>query len=65
MCGATGATSDVDQLSTAGSSGLTYDAGLDQYTYVWKTDKAWTSTCRMLVLTLNDGTQYRAMFQFK
>jgi choice-of-anchor C domain-containing protein len=55
----------VDQTGTAGSSSLQYDAIADQYTYVWKTDKAWVGTCRVLLLTLNDGSQYRANFQFK
>jgi hypothetical protein len=38
----------------AGNSSLQCDAGSDQYTYVWKTDKAWAKTCRILVLTLNE-----------
>jgi hypothetical protein len=54
----------VDQTVTAGSSSLTYDAGADQYVYVWKTDKAWTG-CRQLILQLNDGTVHRANFQMK
>ena len=41
---------------TAGSSSLSYDATLDQYTYVWKTDKAWFGTCRQLTVRLNDAT---------
>jgi hypothetical protein len=32
--------------ATAGDSGLSYDAATDQYTYVWKTDKTWSGTCR-------------------
>ena len=27
-------------------------------------DKAWAKTCRRLVLTLNDGAQYTAHFEF-
>ncbi len=31
----------IEQTVTAGSSGLGYDPATGQYTYVWKTDKAW------------------------
>ncbi len=58
------ATVTLDPTTTAGNSSLQYDAASDQYTYVWKTDKAWAKTCRILVLTLNDGSQYRANFNF-
>jgi hypothetical protein len=54
----------VEETISAGQSGLTYDASLDQYTYVWKTDKAWAGTCRQLVLRLSDGTFHIANFQF-
>jgi hypothetical protein len=50
---------------TAGGSSLTYDPLADQYTYVWKTDKAWAGTCRQLSVTLNDDTVHTADFQFK
>jgi len=55
----------IEQTVTAGSSSLSYDVSLDQYTYVWKTDKGWTGTCRQLVVKLNDGRFYRANFIFK
>lgn len=42
---------------------LTYDAGTDLYTVVWKTSKSWAGTCRQLVVTLTDGTSYTANFQ--
>jgi hypothetical protein len=58
------ATATLDPIATAGNSSLQYDAASDQYTYTWKTDKAWAKTCRVLVLTLNDGSQYRANFNF-
>jgi hypothetical protein len=57
-------TSSVAETSTAGSSGLSYDATTDLYTYVWKTDKAWTDTCRQFTLTLLDGEAFSATFQF-
>jgi outer membrane protein assembly factor BamB len=49
----------------AGSSGLSYDAAMDQYVYAWKTDKAWIGTCRQLIVRLNDGSDHRANFKFK
>ncbi len=35
-----------------------------QYAYVWKTDNAWTGTCRQLVVGLKDGTTHSAWFNF-
>ena len=54
----------VEETVTANASGLTYDEGLGQYTYVWKTEKAWAKTCRKLVLTLRDGTSHQVLFHF-
>ena len=34
------------------------------YTYVWKTDKGWGGTCRQLIIRLNDGSEYIALFHF-
>jgi hypothetical protein len=62
----TGAPSDeIETTVSAGSSSLTYDAATGQYVYVWKTEKAWASTCRRLDVTLTDGTIHSASFQFK
>jgi len=63
-CGLAGS-SDVEETSTAGGRSLQYDSAKDQYTYVWKTEKAWAGTCRLLVINFADGTQQRANFQFK
>jgi hypothetical protein len=49
---------------TAGGSSLSYDPTLDQYNYVWKTDRAWAGSCRQLVVKLVDGTFHRANFKF-
>jgi len=54
----------VEQTVTAGASGLSYDADVDQYVYVWKSDKAWAGTCRRLDVTLIDGTRHIAHFKF-
>jgi hypothetical protein len=49
----------------ADSSGLSYDAAADQYSYVWKTDRSWSGTCRRLTVTLSDGTAHVLDFKFK
>lgn len=60
---ATGAPIDViEQTVTAGGSTLQYDPATDQYTYVWKTDKAWAGTCRQLIVKLADGQEHTAQF---
>jgi alpha-tubulin suppressor-like RCC1 family protein len=50
---------------SAGGTGLSYDAASDRYSYVWKTDKAWAGTCRVLSLTLTDETEHRVAFRFR
>ena len=61
----TGAVEDqIEQLATAGASGLHYDAQTDTYTYVWKSDKAWGGKCRQLVVKLKDGSTHTALFKF-
>lgn len=54
-----------EPAGTAGSSSLSYDAAIDQYKYVWKTNRTWRGTCRMLVLRFIDGTDRLAKFKFK
>lgn len=54
-----------EETSTAGGSGLSYDATTDEYTYVWKTEKAWEGTRRQFVLKLDDFTTHRATFAFE
>ena len=63
-------TANVDGIESTVSSGasqLSYDAASDQYSYAWKSDKAWAGTCRQLVVRFNDQAQnvYRANFKFK
>lgn len=55
----------LEDTMTAGGSSLSYDAGSDQYVYVWKTSAAWAGTCRQLVVVLSDGSIHRANFKFK
>jgi hypothetical protein len=41
-----------------------YDTLLDQYKYVWKTDRN-VRGCRQLIVRLRDGTEKRANFRFQ
>lgn len=60
----TASTGGIESTVTAGGSGLSYDPVANQYIYVWKTDKAWASTCRVLNVKLADGTSHYAYFTF-
>jgi N-acetylneuraminic acid mutarotase len=60
-----GPTDAIEQTVAATSSGLQYDPTTNQYTYVWKTDKSWSGTCRKFSLGLTDGSTHVALFQFK
>ncbi len=54
----------IEQTVAPGGSALSYDAVTGVYTYVWKTDKQWKGTCRVLTVTLSDGTTQTASFKF-
>lgn len=64
-CPGGAALDDIEQTVAAGSSSLSYAAGSDTYTYVWKTQKAWAGTCRQFSLRLNDGSVHGALFDFR
>jgi hypothetical protein len=64
-CGPAAAVDDVEQTVSVGNSSLSYDATSGQYSYTWKTDKAWANTCRQLIVKLADGTNHLANFKFK
>ncbi|MER7959884.1 PxKF domain-containing protein [Streptomyces sp. NPDC096030] len=56
----------VDVVETTTSqSGLAYNPETGQYQYNWKTQKAWSGTCRVFTLTLDDGTVRTLNFQFR
>jgi uncharacterized repeat protein (TIGR01451 family) len=63
-CDSTDELDAIEETVTAGGSALQYDSSLEQYTYVWKTNKAWAGSCRQLVVKLDDGTYHRANFKF-
>jgi len=48
---------------TPGGSGLSRNAA-GGYNFPWQTEEAWVDTCREFVLTLDNGEQHRAYFQF-
>ena len=53
-----------EPTSTTGKTVLRYSLATDQYTYVWRTYKAWRGTCRQLTIMLDDGTVHAAYFDF-
>jgi hypothetical protein len=55
----------VERQRRTTASELTYSAQRAEYTYMWKTDKAWAGSCRVLVVRFADGSEHRANFQFK
>lgn len=57
-------TDPINETITAGSSSLSYNATIDQYNYVWKTDKAWVNSCRQLIVKLKDETYHNVSFKF-
>ena len=63
-CGTNPTINPTEQTTPLGSSGLTYDTKTRQYTYTWKTLAA-AKGCRDLVLKFRDGSQLRAMFNFR
>ena len=64
VCNSGALVDGIETTVNAGSSSLSYSAGNDQYTYVWKTEKSWANTCRQLVVKFIDGTTQRANFKF-
>ena len=64
-CESNAAVNVVDELVTAaGGSDLTYNTAADRYTFVWKTEKAWSDTCRRLTVEFSDGSSHSAIFEF-
>ena len=64
-CDASAPGAVIEETVSAGGSSLSYDPTTDQYSYIWKTDRGWRGTCRMLVVRLNDGTEHLAKFRFR
>jgi probable HAF family extracellular repeat protein len=58
---ASGAMGSGGEPTASVGGGLSFDG--DKYSYHWKTDRSWTG-CRQLIVTLDDGSEHRASFQF-
>ena len=56
-------TAAAEETDAAGSTTIEFESG--QFIYNWKTQSAWEGTCRVLQLTLKDGTRHMVTFQFK
>jgi len=54
----------IEETTSAGSSGLTYDPSAGQYVYVWKTNKSWAGKCYSFELGLIDDTSRTFFVQF-
>lgn len=48
-----------------GSKKLRYKSKKNRYSYVWKTSKSWSGSCREFLLNLDDGSEHAAVFRFK
>jgi len=64
-CAENDPTQTVDETVTAGQSSLQYDPATERYIYVWKTNRTWRATCRLLTVRFNDGTERQAKFRFR
>ncbi len=64
-CPSSALVSEATETTSAGGSTLSYDPGGDQYIYVWKTERNFERSCRVLEITLDDGETRRAFFEFR
>ena len=62
-CGDLSVIGDAEFAPSDDDVGLTYEDG--QYKWVWKTSKAYGSSCRQFVIQLTDGGMHYANFRFK
>lgn len=62
-CDTNAPTADAEETDATGSTTIQFDSG--QFIYHWQTQSAWAGTCRVLQLTLMDGTQHTVAFQFR
>ena len=55
----------IEETVREGEATLTYDPVSDEYKYVWRTNREWKKTCRILTVRLTDGSEHYAKFRFK
>ncbi len=60
-----GAADTIDTRASARASDLRYSPQEKQIVLNWRTDHSWAGKCGTMTLTLVDGTQHKANFQFK
>ncbi|HWL36625.1 MAG TPA: PxKF domain-containing protein [Frankiaceae bacterium] len=63
-CASGVATGDVLDGDTAGTSGLSYH-GDGTWQYNWQSSNTWRDTCRLMMVTFDDGSTLSAKFSFK
>jgi glycosidase len=63
-CPAAAPSDAIEATVSATANSLNYDAATAQYTFVWKSDKAFAGSCKQLVLKFSDGTTRTATFRF-
>jgi hypothetical protein len=64
-CPGAAATVDaIEEYAVTTNNGLTYDASIDQYNYVWKTQSTYAGKCFQFNMVLTDGTSHTALFKF-
>ena len=63
-CDASPSSIVAEQLSSPGSTVFRYDSTTNQFIFNWQTASSWQG-CRLLQLTLSDGTKHYAKFNFK
>jgi hypothetical protein len=64
-CSTSAALDTIETTVSAGGSSLSFDPATGVYTYIWKTNTAWSNTCRALVIRTKFGTFHTANFKFK
>ena len=62
-CGSSAPAAEAEEIDAAGNAAIRFD--VDKFVFNWKTMAAWQGTCRVLRLSLADGTQHSVMFQFR
>ena len=63
-CGSGPSEAVADTLKR-GTTGVSYDSSTATYTYAWQTDRRWRKTCRELTVSLTNGDELTALFDFR
>jgi hypothetical protein len=61
---AAGGTDDPVDATTSSPGGLSFSETTGQYTYVWRTERAWAGACGRFDLGLVDRSDHHALFRF-